>query len=83
MIETKDKRDIYGRLATYRHDCFDLLEKAIILIYEGVTEERLINLKRGTQALMNHCEFCCSKIKPDNEQPAENNDEQPKSRFQQ
>ena len=82
MIEPKDKRDILFRLSTYKHDCVDLLEKAILLICTGVTEERLYNLQRGTQALMNHCEFFCARIKPDEEKPAEN-DGQPKSRFRQ
>lgn len=83
MIENKDKRDIAHRLATYKHDCVDLLERVIVLLYEGFTDERLINLQIGTQALMNHCDYVCSKIKPDNEQPTENNDdERPKSRFQ-
>ena len=68
MIETKDKRDIYHRLATYRYDIINVLEKIIILIYEGITEERLNNLKCSTQALMNHCDYVCSKIKPDPEQ---------------
>lgn len=68
MIETKDKRDIYHRLATYKHDIVDVLVKIILLIYEGITEERLINLKRSTQTLMNHCDYVCSKIKQDPEQ---------------
>lgn len=83
MIDDIDKRDIYHRMATYKHDCVSLLEDVIVLIYEGATEERLLNLKTGTRALMNHCDYVCSKIKPDNEQPAENFDGKQKSRFQQ
>ena len=81
MIAKKDERDICHRLATFRHDCFDVLENVILILYTGITEERLINLKIATQALMNHCDFCCSKIKPDLEPPAENNYGQ--SRFRQ
>lgn len=83
MIDKPDMRDIYHRMATYKHDCVSLLEEAIVILFEGATEERLKNLKIGTQALMNHCDYVLSKIKPDNEQPAENFDGKQKSRFQQ